>query len=164
MKKEKIALDSFILVGLTVRTNNQNEMDPKTGKIAPLAGNYFHNQIANEFKNRTTPGITYAVYTDFESDENGEYTYFIGEKVDSLDDQDLSKFQSLVIPASSYQKFTTDSGKLPDIVISSWQEIWQMTEKDFEGKRKYLADFELYDQRAMDPTNAALDIYIGIDG
>jgi len=37
-----------------------------------------------------------------------------------------------------------------------------MSEKDFEGKRKYIADFEIYDERAQDLNQATLDIYIGI--
>lgn len=102
------------------------------------------------------------MYTEFESDEHGEYTYFIGEAVDSIQNQDLSQFRTLTIPASDYQKFTTAPGKMPEIVILSWQEIWKMNEKDFGGKRKYLADFEVYDQRAIDPSRSVIDIYIGI--
>jgi len=54
------------------------------------------------------------------------------------------------------------SGKMSDIVINAGQQIWQMTSDDFEGNRVYIADFEIYNQRAIDPTNASLDIYIGI--
>ena len=39
-----------------------------------------------------------------------------------------------------------------------------MKEDDFEAKRKYIADFEVFDQRASDPNNAVVDIYIGIEG
>ena len=162
MKKEKVKLGNLILLDMTARTNNKNEMNPQASKIAQLAGMYWEKQIANQFKNRINPGITYSVYTEYESNENGEYTYFIGEEVRSFDDQDLSKFKSLTIPATTYQKFTTESGKIPDIVIAAWQKIWQMKEKDLEGKRKYIADFEIYDQRAIDPNQAIVDIYIGI--
>ena len=162
MKKEKVKLGNLTLIGMTARTNNKNEINPQTSKIAQLAGTYWEKQIANQFKNCINPGVTYSVYTEYESDENGEYTYFIGEEVESLNDQDQTKFKSLIIPASTYQKFTTESGKIPDIVITSWQKIWQMKENDFGGKRKYIADFEIYDQRASDPNNAIVDIYIGI--
>ena len=163
MQKEKQTLGQLNLIGLTARTNNLNEMNPETSKIAALAGKYWGEQLADSFKHRINPGVTYAVYTEYESDEHGEYTYFIGESVDVLESQDLSQFKSLIIPQSTYQKFTTSSGKMPDIVISSWQEIWGMSEKDFEGKRKYIADFEIYDKRAQNPNEMALDIYIGID-
>jgi len=163
MQKQKTQLSKITLVGLTTRTNNKNEMNPETSKIGKLAGLYWANQVANNIQHRTNPGVTYAVYTNFESDENGDYTYFIGEVVDSFESQDLSKFETIIIPASSYQKFTTKPGKIPDIVISAWQEIWTMKENDFGGKRKYIADFEVYDKRAADKNNTVLDIYIGIE-
>jgi predicted transcriptional regulator YdeE len=47
-------------------------------------------------------------------------------------------------------------------VIDAWQQIWKMTTADFGGKRAYRADFEVYDERARDPTNTSLDIYVGI--
>ena len=138
-------------------------MNPEKSKIGACVGSYFGGQLAGDFKNRKKPGVTYSIYTDFDSNENGEYTYFIGEEVDSFADQDLSKFKTLTIPASAYQKFTTPSGKMPDIVIGAWQQIWQMEPSDFEGKRTYIADFEIYDQRAVDPNNSEVDIYIGIE-
>ncbi len=162
MKKTEVELDSLSLIGLTARTNNKNEMNPEKSKIAKLAGYYWSNQIGKEFKDRSNSGITYSVYTEYESDEQGEYTYFIGERVKSLDKQDQSKFKPLVIPAGKYQKFTTEPGKIPDMVISSWQKIWQMPEEVLGGKRNYIADFEVYDQRASDVNHAVVDIYIGI--
>ena len=163
MKKQKIVLaHNIILLGLTARTNNKNEMNPQTSKIGMLAGKYWGEQIANQFKNRVQAGVTYSVYTEFESDEHGEYTYFIGEAVESLENQDLSKFKSIIIPAGTYQKFTTESGKMPEVVITAWQKIWKMTAEDFGGKRQYLADFEVYDHRALDPNNTVVDVYIGV--
>jgi predicted transcriptional regulator YdeE len=162
MQKEKIGLGEITLVGLTARTNNKNEINLETSKIGALASKYWGNQLANDIHSRSNPGVTYAVYTDYESNEHGEYTYFIGEVVDSNDGQDLSKFKILTIAESDYQKFTTEAGKMPAIVISAWSKLWAMIEDDFGGKRKYIADFEVYDQRASDPNNAVIDIYIGI--
>ena len=71
MKKEKIELQELTLVGLTARTNNKNEMNPETSKIASLAGTYWGNQLASGIKHRAQPAITYSVYTEYESDENG---------------------------------------------------------------------------------------------
>lgn len=163
MRKQKTQLPEMTLLGITARTNNKNEMNSQTSKIAQLAGLYWSNQVANHIQHRREPGVTYAVYTEFESDEHGDYTYFIGEAVDSLENQDLEKFKALTIPKSHYRKFTTDKGKIPEVIISAWQEIWAMKKSDFGGKRKYRADFEVYDERAMDPNNAIVDIYIGIE-
>lgn len=164
MNKQKRALPELKLVGLIARTNNANEMNPNTSKIGALAGRYCSEQIADNIKHRANAGVTYSIYTEYESDEHGEYTYFIGELVDSFDDQDLSMFKTLTIPASDYQIFTTEPGKMPEVVISAWQAIWAMDESDFEANRKYIADFEIYDHRVADPNNAVIDIYIGIEG
>ncbi len=37
-----------------------------------------------------------------------------------------------------------------------------MSEEVLGGKRNYIADFEVYDQRASDVNHAVVDIYIGI--
>ena len=163
MNKEKVKLGGMKLVGLTARTNNKDEMTPGKGKIGPLTHHYWSNQVGDQVKSRTNPGVTYSVYTDFESDEHGEYTYFIGQQVDSCDDQNTDDHSTLTIEPSTYQKFTTAPGPMPQVVIDAWQEIWQMTDEDFEGKRTYLADFEVYDQRAENPNEAVVDIYIGIE-
>ncbi len=52
---------------------------------------------------------------------------------------------------------------MPQVVREAWFKIWQMHENDFGGKRRYLADFEVYDERASDHQNVVLDIFIGID-
>ncbi len=163
MKREKTELSEIMLVGFSARTNNKNEMNPELSKIGQLAGNYWSNQLAQAIQHRTNPGVTYAVYTDYDSDEHGDYTYFIGEAVDSLAGQNLSQFTTVTIPKSHYQKFTTDPGKMPNVVIAAWQSIWAMRANQLGGKRRYVADFEIYDDRAGDPNNTIVDIYIGIN-
>ncbi len=161
MQSISTTLPDIMLIGVTARTNNQNEMNPQTAKIGPLAGRYWGQNLAGSLLNRKTPGVTFSVYTDYASNEHGDYTYFIGEEVTSFDDVPAG-FETLTIPAAAYQKFTTSTGKLPDIIIQAWMHIWQMSKDQLGGQRAYLADFEKYDQRASDPANAAADIYIGL--
>jgi predicted transcriptional regulator YdeE len=162
MKKELANKSEIKLVGLSVRTNNKSEMNPQTSKIGELAGRYWGQNLATQIPNRKNPGVTLSVYTEYESDEHGDYTYFVGEEVSSFENIP-DNFKQLIMPASKYQKFTTPLGKMPEVVISAWQQIWKMTPEDFGGKRAYQADFEVYDQRASDPANTSLDIYIGIE-
>ena len=161
MKKEQVSKSEIKLVGLKARTNNQNEMNPETAKIGALFGKYLSQNMSGKIPNRTNPGVTLCAYTEYDTDEHGDYTYFIGEEVSTFDNIP-EELQTIILPASNYQRFTTEEGKMPEIVIHSWQKIWKMTEKDFGGKRSYQGDFELYDQRAMDPANTSLDIYIAI--
>jgi predicted transcriptional regulator YdeE len=161
MKKELTTKSEIKLIGLTARTNNKNEMNPETSKIGELAGRFWGQNIASQIVDRKNPGVTLSVYTEYDSNEHGDYTYFIGEEVNSIDNIPEG-LQVLTIPAAKYQKFTTTGGKMPEVVINAWQQIWKMSSNDFGGDRAYVADFEIFDQRASDPTNASLDIYIGI--
>ncbi len=162
MKPLKMSLSEIVLVGIKARTNNANEMDPEKGIIPKLLHRYFGQQLATNILHRTNPGVTYCAYTDYEADEKGEYTYFVGEAVDSLEGQDLNKFSVITAPSGYYQKFTTSKGKMPDVVITAWEAIWNMTPQELEGKRSYGTDFEVYDHRASDPKNTEVDIYIGV--
>lgn len=161
MQKELVNKSEIKLIGLSVRTNNKDEMNPQTSKIGDLMGRYWEQNLAAQIPNRKNPGVTLSVYTEYDSNEHGDYTYFLGEEVDAFENIP-NHFQTLIIPASKYQKFTTPAGQIPGVIINAWQQIWQMTSDDFGGNRAYQADFELYDQRASDIANASLDIYIGI--
>lgn len=161
MNKEMVTRSEIKLIGLSIRTNNKNEMNPATSKIAELIGKYASQNIPAKIPFRKNPGITFSVYTDYDSDEHGDYTYFVGEQVDSFEGV-LSDLQQRVIPAAQYQKFTTMPGKMPAVVVNAWQQIWQMTPSELGGSRAYIADFEVYDQRASDPDHTILDIYIGV--
>jgi len=159
MKKTIITIPERKLVGLALRTNNKDESNPEKAKIMPLIQKYMQEDIVNKIKNRKNIGEMHCVYTDYETNENGEYTYLVGEEVKNFG-QD--SFKEVIIPAQKYCKFTTEYGVIPKIVIDAWIKIWQMSDEEFGGKRTYIADFEVYDDRASDINNASLDIYIGI--
>lgn len=161
MKNELVNRSEIKLVGLTARTNNRNEMNPQTSKIGELMGHYWKQNTPAQIPNRKNLGVTLSVYTEYESNEHGDYTYFVGEEVNSFENIPTG-FQKLTIPAGKYVKFTTPAGKIPEVVINAWRKIWSMSTDDFGGERAYIADFEVYDHRASDPMNASLDVYIGI--
>jgi predicted transcriptional regulator YdeE len=51
---------------------------------------------------------------------------------------------------------------MPMVLINAWQGIWRMPPESLGGERRYHTDFEVYDERASDPQNTILDIYVGI--
>jgi predicted transcriptional regulator YdeE len=161
MKQTRIQLPSMIIVGLYARTRNAAEMDPGQAQIGMTAQRYFQEQWAEKIPHRKTPGTTYAVYTEYESDVQGPYTYVIGEEVTEAVYLP-EKLKAFTNPAQTYIKFTTQPGPMPQVVIDAWQEIWQMTEIELGGPRGYRADFELYDARACDPQKTIVDLYIGV--
>ena len=46
--------------------------------------------------------------------------------------------------------------------MNAWQKIWNMDENQLGGKRTYVTDFEVHDQRASDLNKVVVDIYIEI--
>lgn len=163
MQKTIVQLPEKKLIGITTRTNNKQifESDPSINKIAATVQKYFHSGLAEKIDNRKTPGTTFCVYTNYESDANGDYTYFIGEEVTSFDKIE-GDFESLIIPAQQYAKFTNQPGSMPAVCIDMWKNIWKMNVTELGGKRAYISDFEIYDERSANHTNVTLDIFIGI--
>ena len=161
MQKTVTELPEIKLLGILCRTNNTAEMNISSAKIAPTIQKYFRQAVGEEIPNRKNPGTTYCVYTDYESDFTGDYTYFIGEEVKFVGDS-MEGFSSIIIPAQNYAKFTSKPGIMPEVCIDMWQNIWKMKSGELGGKRTYLADFEVYDKRALDPSKTVLDIYVGV--
>ena len=161
MQQTNTQLPEIKLVGITARTSNSAEMNPETAQIGATINKYFSQGIPQRVINQVGNGKTYCVYTEYENGIFGQYTYFIGQEVTSFEGiaDDLFK---LTIPAQNYAKFTSDSGQMPDVCIDVWQNIWKMDALGFGGERTYIADFELYDERAYDPQNTVLDVFIGI--
>jgi predicted transcriptional regulator YdeE len=161
MQQIQVARDAIKLMGIQTRTNNQDEINSSSQKIRPCVMKYFNEGLANQILNRTSPGITICAYTNYEKDHTGNYTYFIGEEVDSFEVLPEG-FSKLEIPAQTYIKFTNGPGAMPTVCINAWQKIWQMTPQELGGNRNYQTDFELYDDRARDHSNTTLDVYIGL--
>jgi predicted transcriptional regulator YdeE len=161
MKKMQTHQAAKKIVGIKTRTNNSLEANSLEGKIFPVVKRYFHENVAAGIPNRAHPGTTFCIYTDYESDHEGDYTYFIGEEVDSFENLPPG-LETLIIPAQNYTKFTNGPGSMPDVVRKPWQQIWQMTPEELGGTRSYIADFEIYDERSNDHQNIILDIYIGV--
>lgn len=161
MEQQTIQLPEIKLVGLTARTNYMNEINPLSAKIGPTVQTYFHTSACDKINQRSKPGVTYCVYTDYANGVMGDYTYFIGEEVGAFDEIPEG-FETLTISPQTYSKFTTEPGAMPMVCIGAWQKIWQMGEGELGGKRCFHADFEVYDERAVDHTNVVLDLYVGV--
>lgn len=161
MEQITIKLSEIKIIGINARTRNELEMNPETALIGNIVGSYFQNNLSNKILNRKKPGVTFSIFTDYESDFTGNYTYFIGEEVESFDNIPEG-FSTLLINSQTYTKFTAGPGPMPNICIETWQKIWQMNDQAMGGKRNYHTDFEIYDERSADRKNTILDIYIGL--
>lgn len=162
MQKEYIKRPEIHLVGIGLRTSYTQEVDKMQGKIWPCIQRYFQEALFEKIPHRKKPGTTFCVYTEYESDYRGAYTYFVGEEVEPMNQAVPDGLQTLIIPEQKYAKFTTGPDAMPDVIINAWGKIWAMPEDEMGGKRVYHTDYEVYDERASDHEKIVLDIYVGI--
>lgn len=152
MNKKQITLREFTLVGISIRTNNNKAQ--QQGDIAQLWSTLISNNIVNKIENRISDDI-YCVYTEYESDFNGEYTCFLGCQVSSLDKLD-KELKTLKIEAQHYLEFVSE-GELPTCVLQTWNHIWNE-----KYTRAYKADFDIYGEDAKNASDAKVTTYLSI--
>lgn len=149
----------FTVAGIAVRTSNAAEMTPN-GSIGKQWARLMQDNILAKIPGRADASIV-AVYTDYASDKDGEYTYLLGARVTS--DAGLpADVVSKRIPAGRFAVFTTEKGPGPKVVPETWIQINSLPKSAAGGDRVYRADYEIYDERAKDPQNLQVDIYVGI--
>ncbi|MCP3875553.1 MAG: hypothetical protein GY699_20665 [Desulfobacteraceae bacterium] len=131
------------IAGIKTRTDNIEGIT-----LIPKAWEkFFSGNTLEKIENKVPGQGVYAVYTEYEGDENGKYTFVLGAQTQTREvPGDLSGF---VIPAGKYAVFTAQS---KEKVIEVWQYIWQ---NDFE--RTYISDYEYYDMAIPE-----VKIYLGV--
>lgn len=158
MKQQDKNLNTFQIIGITTRTSNVDEMNG-AGKIGDLWKRFYAEGIAEQIPAKSEPSI-FAVYHAYESDKNAPYSMTLGCKVETGTNPPTG-MDVLKIPTQNYTQFTTTKGQMPQVVIETWQNIWQQ-EEHLKLKRQYSYDFEVYDQRSADPRSSEVDIYIAL--
>jgi predicted transcriptional regulator YdeE len=149
----------FYIAGLAARTNNAREMSGR-GKIGHLWREFLQPNMAAKIPNKVGVDL-FAVYSDYESDHTGHYTYLVGIPVVSTEAVPPN-LTIKHVPAGRYAVFTSERGPLQIVVPELWRRIWTMSIAELGGLRSFKADYEVYDQRAANPENAQIDLYIGL--
>jgi predicted transcriptional regulator YdeE len=151
--------EPFTVVGISARTSNAKEMTAE-GVIGKEWGRLMQEGLLAKIPNKADGNII-AVYTDYASDKNGEYTFVLGAKVKGAGEVPAGMVAK-TIPAGKYAVFTTEHGPGYQVVPQAWQKINGLPNTATGGDRVYRADFEVYDERARNPQNAVVDVYVGI--
>jgi predicted transcriptional regulator YdeE len=154
---KRVEVVGFTVVGIALRTTNAKEATGE-GLIGKQWGRFMQEGVLNKIPNRIDPDIV-VVNTDYASDKDGEYTYVIGARV-KPDTQIPAGMVEKKVPAGKYVLFTSEKGPVAQVMIDVWKKIWSFPKSELE--RAYGADFEVYDQRAADPRNTQVDVYIGV--
>ena len=151
--------DSFWVAGYSIRTNNADEMSGR-GRIGNLWQRFAQQNLAASIPDRVDQCLV-VVYSDYASDERGEYSYLLGARVSSVKHLPTQESRGKVI-AGPYAVFTTTIGPRVTVLQAAWQNIWSSSPSDLGGERAFLTDYELYDRRSADPDHAQIEIHIGL--
>lgn len=146
------------LIGIKGRTSNNKEMQGR-GIIPVFWNRFYSEQVINKIANRSGDGPVIAAYCEFETDDSGEYSFFIGVEVVSFDCIPEGMV-SLLVKRSKYLEISTLRGRLQEVGIQAWEEIWK--NQPLRESRSFAADLEVYGADARDPENGRFNIYLGI--
>ncbi len=160
MNPKVVSQAEFTVVGIAARTSNAREATAD-GVIGKQWERLMKEGVLAKIPNKVDSAIV-AVYTDYASDKDGEYTYMLGAKV-KLDRDVPEGMVAKKVPAGRYAVFTSEKGPPAKVVIETWKRIWSAPKSALGGNRAYKADFEVYDDRAADPQNMQVDVYVGIE-
>jgi predicted transcriptional regulator YdeE len=158
---QMVQMEQFDVIGIEARTSFSREKMPG-GAIPELWGRFMKEGLLAKVPNRCDGDII-ALYTDYDSDEYGDYSLLIGAKVAPVVPvEDVpAGMVAKHVPDSRYAVFTSERGPVQRIVIDTWKRIWQEPRTD-EYARSYRSDFEVYGASAADPSDSRIDIYIGV--
>jgi predicted transcriptional regulator YdeE len=159
MNPKVVERGAFTVVGIAARTSNAREMIAD-GIIGKQWGRLMQEGLLAKIPNKADSNIV-AVYTDYASDHNGEYTYVLGARVKS-DEEVPAGMLAKRIPTGKFAVFTSEKGPAAKVVPETWMKINSLPRSAVGGDRVYRADYEIYDERAADPANSQVDVYVGI--
>ena len=146
-------LEKFHIIGIAVRTTNENGQS--TQDIPTLWQTFFAENISDQIPNKIDTTL-YCMYTDYEKDHTKPYTTILGCRVN-----DLSKIPENMIgktiEQATYTKYLAKGNLTEGAVFKEWTKIWNT-----DLPRNFTADFEIYDEKAQNPENAEVDIFIAI--
>ena len=143
-----------IVMGVQRRTSNADGHSIKD--IPACWQDFFSLNMASKILNRAKTPAMFAVYSDYESDWTGEYSYMIGSEVTKADRIPVG-LAVVRIPAQTYAVFTA-AGPMPDAILLVWGSIWGT-----KLPRAYTFDFEQYDARFTRPENKEADVCVAVN-
>ncbi|MEM7575558.1 MAG: effector binding domain-containing protein [Bacteroidota bacterium] len=100
----------------------------------------------------------YCVYTNFSGDKREDYDALLGCQVSSLDEIPDGMIGREIVVGSAQKRTVKGDIRQGQAVVQAWQGILAAG-----LDRSFTADFEVYDERAMHPENAEVDIFVAVN-
>lgn len=151
MSQQKI--QQFNIIGIAVRTTNENGQSGQD--IPALWGKFMSEGILQAIPNKIDPTL-YCIYTDYEKDHTKPYTTILGCRVENLDNIPEGMLGK-TFEEATYIKRTAKGNILQGMVFNEWTKIWNS-----DLNRSFTVDFEVYGEKAQNPENAEVDIFIAV--
>lgn len=146
--------NSFQLIGISLPFKTTNQNNQSMNDCGELWRRFEKEGVASNIPNKVSDEV-FAVYYDYEGNHTQPFSYFIGCKVE-VGTKPPAGLVILTIPTGKYQKVSA-KGEMPGCITEAWQKIWKS-----DIQRAYRMDYEIYDERSMDPNNAEVDIYLSV--
>jgi len=146
--------EAFKVVGLGIRTTNEG--GKAVNDLAKLWSNFLSQDVASMIPNRKSDTF-YGIYTNYESDHVHPYDAIIGYEVPDFS-QVPEGMVTKEMEGGTFEVITVSGDmRQGEPIAQAWQEI---NEKGLP--RAYSNDFEIYDERAANPAQAVVDIYVAL--
>ena len=150
---QPVKIESFNLIGISIRTTNENGQ--ASIEIAELWQKFLSENIISKIPNKISNDI-YSLYTEYVSDHTKPYTTILGCKVENLESIPNGMVGNS-FKGGNYIKTSTKGDLMQDLIVDHWVKIFEM---DLE--RIYTADFEVFGEKAQNPSDAEVDFYVSI--
>lgn len=148
-----LTIQSFNVIGISVRTTNENGQSSQD--IPALWNNFLTEGVITKIPNIIENSI-YCIYTEYEKDHTKPYTCIVGCKVSTLEDIP-NEMVGKTFEEAKYTQFVAKGNINQGMVFEEWIKIWNS-----DLPRTFTADFEVYGERAQNPENAEVDIFIAV--
>ncbi len=141
------------VIGPSVRTSART-----AGDDIPRFWQRFMGEFLPRLPRRADDKALYAVYCEYESDFQGEYTMVLG--VAGVDNATLPPdVRRVRIVPGRYERFVAE-GDPAQVVWQAWTHINGAWER--RGERRYLTDFERYAPESMAGGTVKVEILVGL--
>lgn len=146
-------IQKFNVIGISVRTTNEGGQASQD--IPALWNKFMTEGIAEQIPNKVDNSI-YCIYTEYQKDHTKPYTTILGCKVENLDTIP-NGMVGKAFDEGTYTKHIAKGNILQGMVFGEWTKIWN---SDLD--RTFTADFEVYGEKAQNPENAEVDIFVAV--
>ena len=153
LKMQTVSIKPFNVIGISVTTTNVNSQSVQD--IGQLWGKFMSEGIGEKIPNKIDSNVL-SVYTNYQGDDTQPYDAILGCKVDSLD-YIPEGMVGQSFEGGNYSKFVSKGDLTKGAVFGTWMEI-----NSQKIDRVFNADFELYGEKAQNPTDAEVEVYVGI--